>query len=78
MVMSNQSEQRICIKFCVKLRKTSTQIVEMLNMAFGDAALEKYKFLSGTNIFVKIKTTLKMMRGLADQRRQELAHQSTG
>ena len=38
-VMSNQPEQRICIKFCAKLGKTSTQTVEMLTIAFEDAGL---------------------------------------
>ena len=39
--MSNQSEQRICIKFCANSGKTSTQTVEILTIAFGNAALKK-------------------------------------
>ena len=34
-------EQRICIKFCVKLGKTGSETLEMLKTAFGDAALAK-------------------------------------
>ena len=52
-IMSNQSKQRICIKFCAKLGKASTQTVEMLTIVFGDDDLKKkHKFLSGTNDLV--------------------------
>ncbi|UYV83427.1 hypothetical protein LAZ67_23000974, partial [Cordylochernes scorpioides] len=32
-------EQRICIKFCFKLKKTATETHELIKEAFGDAAL---------------------------------------
>src|SRR5258705_10161438 len=34
--MDGSEEQRVCIQFCVKLRKTATDTLEMLNTAFGD------------------------------------------
>ncbi|UYV83016.1 GVQW3 [Cordylochernes scorpioides] len=32
-------EQRICIKFCFKLKKSATETYELIKEAFGDAAL---------------------------------------
>ncbi|UYV69369.1 hypothetical protein LAZ67_6003342, partial [Cordylochernes scorpioides] len=34
-------EQRICIKFCFKLKKSSTETYELIKKAFGDAALSR-------------------------------------
>jgi hypothetical protein len=36
-------EQRICVKFCVKLGKTALEKVEMLKPTFGDNAMAKTK-----------------------------------
>jgi hypothetical protein len=43
--MIGKIEQRVCIKFCVKLVKSATETLEMLREAFG-----KY-FLSQTVVF---------------------------
>ena len=39
--MASNNEQRICINFCVKLGKTATETVVMLQQAFGDVALSR-------------------------------------
>jgi hypothetical protein len=36
-------EQRVCIKFCQKLGKPSTEAYEMLQQAFGETALSRSK-----------------------------------
>jgi hypothetical protein len=36
-------EQRVCIDFCQKLGKTATETYEMLQQAFGEAALSRSK-----------------------------------
>jgi AraC-like DNA-binding protein len=36
-------EQRVYIKFCQKLGKTATETYEMLQQAFGETALSRYK-----------------------------------
>jgi hypothetical protein len=37
--MVDLKEQHICMKFCFKLRKTASEMHEMLKIAFGDNAM---------------------------------------
>jgi hypothetical protein len=37
--MDSKIEQRVCIKFCVKLGKSATETLEMLREAFGEHSL---------------------------------------
>lgn len=39
--MADVNEQRICIKFCLKLHKTAAETHRMLQEAFGDAAMSQ-------------------------------------
>jgi len=39
--MSEEQEQRVCIKFCVKLGRNGVQIFEMLRTAFGEQCLSR-------------------------------------
>jgi len=39
--MAEVDEQRVCIKFCVRLGKTGSDTFEMLNMAFGDSCMSR-------------------------------------
>jgi hypothetical protein len=41
--MDGKIEQRVCIKFCVKLGKSATEILEILCEAFGDHSLRRPK-----------------------------------
>ncbi|KAE9537933.1 hypothetical protein AGLY_005905 [Aphis glycines] len=41
-VMSNKLEQRVCIKFCVKLGKSATETFEMIKKAFEDEAMSRF------------------------------------
>ena len=34
--MTEEVEQQICIKFCVKLEHSSTETIQMIQKAFGD------------------------------------------
>jgi hypothetical protein len=43
--MDGKIEQRVCVKFCAKLSKSTTKPLEMLHEAFGE------HLLSGTTIF---------------------------
>jgi hypothetical protein len=39
--MDGKIEQRVCIKFCVKLGKSDTKIPEMLREDFGEHSLSR-------------------------------------
>jgi hypothetical protein len=39
--MSGKIEQRVCIKFCMKLGKSTTETLEMLREAFGEHSLSQ-------------------------------------
>jgi hypothetical protein len=39
--MEGKTEQRVCIKFCVKLGKSTTKILEMLCETFGEHSLSQ-------------------------------------
>ncbi|GFW25381.1 protein GVQW3 [Trichonephila clavipes] len=39
--MCENTDQRICIKFCFKLGKTGTKTYEMMKKAFGDEAMSR-------------------------------------
>ena len=37
--MCENTEQRICIKFCFKIRKTATETYQLLQQAYGEDAM---------------------------------------
>jgi hypothetical protein len=39
--MDGKMEQRVCIKFCAKLCKSTTKTLEMLHVAFGEHSLNQ-------------------------------------
>jgi hypothetical protein len=39
--MGGKFEQRVCIKFCVRLGKYATETLEMLHEAFGEYSLSR-------------------------------------
>jgi hypothetical protein len=39
--MDSNTEQRVCIKFCVKLGNSATETLEMLRGAFGEHSLSQ-------------------------------------
>ena len=39
--MAEVDEQRLCIKFCVRLGKTGSESFEMLKQAFGDSCMSR-------------------------------------
>jgi hypothetical protein len=39
--MDGKIEQRICIKFCVKLSKSTTETLEMLHEVYGEHSLSR-------------------------------------
>jgi hypothetical protein len=39
--MDGKIEQRVCINFCVKLGKSTTETLEMLREAYGEHSLSR-------------------------------------
>jgi hypothetical protein len=39
--MDGKIEQHVCIKFCMKLGKSTTETLEMLHEAFGEHSLSQ-------------------------------------
>ena len=39
--MAEVDEQRVCVKFCVRLGKTGSETFEMLKQAFGDSCMSR-------------------------------------
>ncbi|CAI6344606.1 unnamed protein product [Macrosiphum euphorbiae] len=52
-VMSNKLEQRVCIKFCVKLGKSATETFEMIKKAFEDEAMSRSKTFEWHKRFIE-------------------------
>jgi hypothetical protein len=42
--MDGKIEQRVCIKFCMKLGKSAIETLEMLREAFGEHSLSRTGF----------------------------------
>ncbi|UYV69539.1 hypothetical protein LAZ67_6003926 [Cordylochernes scorpioides] len=51
--VSDEREQRICIKFCFKLKKSATETYELIKEAFGDAALSRSRTFEWFSRFLK-------------------------
>ena len=43
--MAQVDEQKVCIKFCVRLGKTGSETFEMLKQAFGDSCMSHSRTL---------------------------------
>jgi hypothetical protein len=67
--MADFKEQRICIKFCFKLKKTAAESHQMLKEAFGDNAMSQSKLFCGTNAS-RTDERLSMTMSVLDDHRQ--------
>jgi hypothetical protein len=65
--MDGKIEQHVCIKFCVKLSKSATGIVEIFREAFGDILLVEHRFLNGIHFSRPADCQLKMTNVQSDQ-----------
>jgi hypothetical protein len=64
--MDGNIEQRICIKFCVKLNKSAPETLEMLHEAFGEHSLSQTSVCEWHSCF-KVSWQLKMANIQGDQ-----------
>jgi hypothetical protein len=58
--MDGKIEQRVCIKFCVKLGKSATETLEMLREAFGEHSLSRTTVFEWHSPFKAVECHLKM------------------
>lgn len=49
--MSDLKEQRVAVKFCVKLGKSKTKTLEYLNTAYGDSAMKHLECFKWYKLF---------------------------
>ncbi|XP_026822225.1 protein GVQW3-like [Rhopalosiphum maidis] len=56
--MSENTEQRVCIKFCHKLRKTATETYQMLLLAYGDETMSRARVFEWFKRFKEGRTTV--------------------
>jgi len=50
-------EQRVCIKFCVRLGKTASETFEMLKQAFGDSCMSRSRTFEWFGLFKNSRTS---------------------
>ena len=55
--MAEVDEQRVCIKFCVKLGKTGSETFEMLKQAFGDSCMSRSRTFERFGCFKNGRTS---------------------
>ncbi|XP_026804291.1 protein GVQW3-like isoform X1 [Rhopalosiphum maidis] len=56
--MSENTEQRVCIKFCHKLGKTATETYQMLLLAYGDETMSRARVFEWFKRFKEGRTTV--------------------
>ncbi|CAK9818663.1 Protein GVQW3 [Anthophora plagiata] len=49
--MKELEEQRVCVKFCFKLRKSATEIFRLIQKAFGHDSMSRTKCFEWYNRF---------------------------
>jgi hypothetical protein len=57
--MDSKIEQRVCMKFCVKLGKSTTETIEMLHEAFGEHSLSRTAVLNDIYVSTPVECQLK-------------------
>jgi hypothetical protein len=58
--MDGKIEQSVCINFCVKLSKSTTETIEMLHEAFGEHSLSQTVVFNGIHVSRAVEFQLKM------------------
>ena len=56
--MTEKQDQRICIKFCFQLGKTSLEIIQMMQKAFGNECMSKTRIKEWYNRFKGSRTSV--------------------
>ena len=69
--MTEKQDQRICIKLFFQPGKTSSKTIQMMQKAFGNERMSKTRIKEWYNRFKGGRTSVTVILGLADLRRQK-------
>ena len=69
--MTGKQDQRICIKFCCQLGKTSSETIQMMQKAFGNECMSKTRIKECYNRFKEAALLLIVILVLANLWRQK-------
>jgi len=59
--MCESTEQHICIKFCSKIRKTTTEMYQLLQQAYGEDAVGRTQVFDWFHRFKEARSQTKVM-----------------
>jgi hypothetical protein len=65
--MDGKIEQRVCIRFCVKIGKSANETLKMLHETFGEHSLSQTAVLNSIHVSRPVKCQLKMTNVQGDQ-----------
>ena len=69
--MCESTEQRICIKFPFKIRKTATETYQLLQQAYGEDAMGRKQCLTGSVDLKRVERPLKATPVRDDRQHRE-------
>ena len=70
-IQNDWVEQQICIRFCIKLEHSSTEILWMIQKAFRDDAMNAAQSKCGTDASKTVENLLKVIHFLEGQQQAE-------
>jgi len=68
--MRESTEQRICIKFCFKIRKTAMETYQLLQQAYGEDAMGRTQVFVSVNL-KRVEPQLKATPAWGDPQHRE-------
>ncbi|KAL4088708.1 hypothetical protein QTP88_023792 [Uroleucon formosanum] len=71
-IMSENTEQRVCIKFCHKPGKTATETYQMLLLAYGDETMSRARVFEWFKRFKEGRTTVESDERPSTSRNEEM------
>jgi len=69
--MCESTEQRICIKFCFKIRKTATEMYQLLQQAYGEDAMGRTQVFDSFRQFKRVEPPLNATHAWDDCQHRE-------
>jgi hypothetical protein len=67
-------EQRINIKFCVKIMKSASETLALITVAYGEYAMKKWSVFDGTGGLRKVEKMCRTTREVVSQKHKGQMH----